>query len=455
MSRSTLTDPASEPTRRNPAEPDWFGDEEAMHALFEQCDAEGYIHWRMMDDESLRVFHGSSVIDGAVRTRSSELAEAAIRCDQTQTCILGSPYPTLLVAAPTPSIAGDCLSIAFPLDLGEQSIDLHAERVSQVEFYAANIQKKPKQEIEASESDHSDTQADDEPFVESIAISWIELGKLLRSKVVAQWRALQSRRLKLTVFAVAATVVTLLPWPHTIDCQVVCEPLVRRYVAAPFDARLLESHVVIGQQVAAGDLLASLDGSELRSQLASVQAKLAQAQQRESAALSISDHSKAEFERLEVEHLLREAEMLERRQSSLEVRSPIDGLVITGDLERAQGMPVATGDNLFEIAALDVLIAEVAVPEQNITYVGNGMPVSVVMDSSPGKALESKIQRIHLRNEIRDNTSIYIAEAKLLNENATLRPGMNATASVDAGYQALGWILFHRPFNAIRQWIGI
>ena len=255
-----------------------------------------------------------------------------------------------------------------------------------------------------------------------------------------------------TVLAIAA--VCLLPWPHSITCKVVCEPVLRRYVAAPFDARLLRSHVVIGQQIKQGDLLATLDGGELRSRLASIRAKLAQAEQRELAALSTGDHSKSEFERLEVEHLRREAELLESRQTNLEIRSPIDGVVVIGDLERTEGAPLAVGDNLFEIASLTQLIAELAVPEQDILFVKDKMPVSIVMDAIPGSKFGSTIQRIHLRNEIRDNASVFIAEAELPNDANLLRPGMNAKATIDTGYRAIGWQLFRRPYNAARQWIG-
>jgi multidrug resistance efflux pump len=248
--------------------------------------------------------------------------------------------------------------------------------------------------------------------------------------------------------------VCLLPWPHAIHCKVVCEPVLRRYVAAPFDSRLLRSHVVVGQKVSQGELLATLDGGELRSQLASIRAKLAQAEQRELAALSTGDHSKSEFERLEVEHLRREAELLERRQANLEIRSPIDGVVVTGDLERAEGAPLAVGDNLFEIASLNHLIAEVAVPENEILFIKNDLPVSIILDAIPGSRLESTVHRIHLRSEIRDNASVFIAEAELPNDDALLRPGMNANATIHAGYRAIGWQLFRRPFNAARQWIG-
>lgn len=151
-----------------------------------------------------------------------------------------------------------------------------------------------------------------------------------------------------------------------------------------------------------------------------------QAEQRELAALSTGDHSKSEFERLEVEHLRREVELLENRKSNLEIRSPIDGVVVTGDLERAEGAPLAVGDSLFEIASLETLIAEVAVPERDISFVTAQMPVTIIVDAIPGSRFHATVEKVHLRNEIRDYDSVFIAEAKLPNDTGQLRPGMNA-----------------------------
>lgn len=285
-------------------------------------------------------------------------------------------------------------------------------------------------------------------------VSWKEIARIVACKLKA---SVADHRTKSKTYVVATAIVAgilMIPWPHTVSCHIVCEPVVRRYVAAPFDATLLRTQVVVGQDVEKGDVLALLDGGELHSQLAGVRAKLAQARQRQLAALSTGDHSKAEFERLEVEHLDREIELLESRQVHLEIRSPMDGTVVMGDLERAQGAPLKVGDNLFEIADLTQLIAEAAVPEGDVCFVTPEMQISITLDSASDRTFESRVDRIDLRNEIRDQQSVYVAEAVLYNEGSLLRPGMSGTGTIHAGRRSLAWILFHRPYDAARQCIG-
>jgi biotin carboxyl carrier protein len=432
--------PAASPTLAS----DW-------HYRLSKGDGNSFIHWRLANNDSLEIVQSSAEVDKSFRSRSNELAEVAIRTGQRQTCVLASPTASIVIAEPIPALGSDCLCVRFPCELSKLTEEAVAQRAAIVTDAALTIVAEAPLRRPLSASPPSFNPSTEPP---QGLPSWPELASLFKKKLLT-WLAQPKSNSKIYVGIVGAIVgVCLLPWPHSIKCKVVCEPKLRRYVAAPFDAKLLQAHVVVGQQVQQGDLLATLDGGDLLSHLASVRAKLAQAEQRELAALSTGDHSKSGFERLEVEHLRREAELLQRRQANLELRSPIDGVVVSGDLEREQGTPLSLGVNLFEIARLDNLIAEVAIPEQDVNWVKNEMPVSIVMEAMAGTRLESTIQRIHLRSEIRDNASVFIAEAELPNPDAWLRPGMNARAKIDAGYRAIGWQLFRSPFNAARQWIG-
>lgn len=420
-----------------------------LQLLASESGADGCIHLRKGENGSTSVVHCVSSMDPQSQSRSLELAAVAVETSALRSCVLASPTTALLVASPVPGNAHDAVAMRFPCELTEIS-DAWVDSRSAVATRAASM---------IAESEHACTPSlatDSTTATEELISlpSWVDLARMTKQKLVQLVIQGKSRWRTLSGVLVTVVGVCLLPFPHTVTCSVVCEPVLRRYVSAPFDATLARSHVLVGQQVTSGDLLATLDGSEVRSQLAAVKAKLAQSEQRELAALSTGDHSKAELERWEVEHLRREVELLQRRKSSLEIRSPIDGVVVTGDLERAEGARLSMGDNLFEIASLQHLVAEVAIAEEDITYVSAEMPASIVVDANPGKKLKTKINRIHLRAEILNNKNVFIAEAELPNDYAQLRPGMNGVASIDAGFKSVGWQVFRRPYYAAREWIG-
>ena len=153
------------------------------------------------------------------------------------------------------------------------------------------------------------------PQADAADPTWRELLRPLWQKLKRSFTDQQTRVKTWIRTLVAVVVLGMIPWPHQVTCKVVCEPAIRRYISAPFDATLLQSYVNVGQQVSEGDVLAFLDGGELRAELAAKRAIRAQASQRHMAALASGDHSKAENERLEVEYLQREIEILESRKN--------------------------------------------------------------------------------------------------------------------------------------------
>lgn len=292
------------------------------------------------------------------------------------------------------------------------------------------------------------------------------LAKYLRLRRLAEETTWQKGRRQLTEFVAArrlrvlgglltlAGLVLLIPLPFHVKATCQCEPQKSRIVVAPFEGRLLTAYVKPGDQVVAGQPLAMLDGSELRAQLAGTTAKLNQARQRYSAAIATGNASSAGEQQLEVEHLRQQLKVLDQRQQRLELRSPIDGIVVSGDLERATGASLVIGQSLFEVAPLEKLNAEIAIDESDIQHVAVGQDVSLTFGGSFGQTYQAKIDRIHPRGETREDKNVFLAEATLLDTPGRLAPGMQGSAAVSSGWRSCGWILFRKPYLAWCRWWG-
>ncbi|MCA9054116.1 MAG: HlyD family secretion protein, partial [Planctomycetaceae bacterium] len=108
-----------------------------------------------------------------------------------------------------------------------------------------------------------------------------------------------------------------------------------------------------------------------------------------------------------------------------------------------------------ELAPLGQLVVELAIPERDITFTGEGQPVEFWLDSRPDRPWLGTIQRVHPRSEIRDAENVFIAEVSVDNAEGWLRPGMSGTARVDVGTCRLGWRMFHRVWEETRIWFGM
>jgi multidrug resistance efflux pump len=146
--------------------------------------------------------------------------------------------------------------------------------------------------------------------------------------------------------------------------------------------------------------------------------------------------------------------LLRQRQENLEIKSPIDGIVTVGDLEKAEGAPVTCGQTLFEIAPLTKMVVEIAIPESDVSYVHKGQKVEIYFEAYPNELYEAEISKVRPRSEIRDQQNVFIAEATLSNPEENLRPGMHGSAKVLGSRRMLGWILFHKPWESLCMMIG-
>ncbi|MDA1162363.1 MAG: efflux RND transporter periplasmic adaptor subunit [Planctomycetota bacterium] len=245
-----------------------------------------------------------------------------------------------------------------------------------------------------------------------------------------------------------------IPLPHNVSGKCELQPVTRRFIAAPFAGTLDKTLVEPGDVVVANQLLARMDDREIKLEVAGADAEHHRAAKERDTHLAKQDIASAQLARYEMERLQLRQRLLTHRSENLEIRTPIPGLVIAGDLKRSEGIPLATGDTLFEIAPIDRMVVEVAIPETDIAFVATGQEVSVVLEGFRGDSLTGQLIRVHPRSEMKDDEHVFIGEVEFDNPDGRLLPGMHGGASIDSGLEPLGWIIFHRPYEAFLFWMG-
>ncbi|MEM6823202.1 MAG: efflux RND transporter periplasmic adaptor subunit [Verrucomicrobiota bacterium] len=275
---------------------------------------------------------------------------------------------------------------------------------------------------------------------------------LLQKYVLQRWTGWSEKKRQILLYgAIALFVLLFLPsFPYKISTKCTLEPVTRRIVAAPFNCRLERALVEPGQPIKKGDVLAQLDGKEIRAQLAELIARRDRAAKMADQAMASDDVPSFQVAQLEMESLNYEIEILSERTRQLEIRSPISGIVIMGDLERAEGVPLEKGEPLFEVGPLGEVVAECAIPENDIAYVREKMPVRIKLNAFPGDKWLSQIQNINPRSETQNNRNVFVGEAYLDNTDLKLKPGMQGKAVIESEGRSLAWILFHKMWEFIQ-----
>ena len=265
----------------------------------------------------------------------------------------------------------------------------------------------------------------------------------------------KSRWLTAMLLCVVVAASLFIPVKHRLSAKVLIEPLTHRIVAAPFDGIVQKSTVKPGDIVVRGDTLVQLDGREINWQLNGLRAEVKATEKRRDISMADGNTSAAQLARLDMQRLQARMQLLEHHLDNLEVKSPLNGMIITGNLDRNEGSPVKKGQSLFEVAPLDRVIAEVGVAASDISYFKPDMPLTITLDSLPDAIWTLRLPRVRPRATIRDGSSVFIGEVEITNEASRLRPGMGGDATLYGDDRALGWVLFHKPWERVLRWLGV
>ena len=260
-----------------------------------------------------------------------------------------------------------------------------------------------------------------------------------------------AKRFLLLVAIIGSCFLLMLPITYRVRCSCVTEPVSRRFAVAPFDGQIVTGIAESGDQVKEGEVLAEMDGRTIRWELSGVTAEREQSLRTREMELSERNVPKTILAELEYDRLISEEEILRHKRDHLEIKSPIDGIVLSGSLERAEAASIKTGQVLFEIGPIKPMRIEIAIPADEIAQVKAGFNTKIWIDGQEELPVEGQISKIHPRSETRDAKNVFIAEIEFANDDERLRPGMKGSVRIDGEKRTLGWSLFHKPINWVRS----
>lgn len=245
-----------------------------------------------------------------------------------------------------------------------------------------------------------------------------------------------------------------IPVPYFPSRTCVIEPESRQHVVSRVAGRIASCEVRPGDVVVKDQLLVKLDDEQVQRDLATAEADYQQARKKLEAALANRQQGEASLAKMEI--LKAESRLMSLRSqlNDLEVRASSAGVVIQGDWKSSIGMPVSLGQNLFEIAELTSMVAELHLHAEDLGQIQVGDLVSIRADSAGTLRFNGSIGRIEPRASVSDEGVYFIADTSIHDPEQLLRPGMKATARINAGWRRIGWLLFSRPYRWLsNQWI--
>ncbi|MDJ0779663.1 MAG: HlyD family efflux transporter periplasmic adaptor subunit [Gammaproteobacteria bacterium] len=262
-------------------------------------------------------------------------------------------------------------------------------------------------------------------------------------------RYLQGKLLAL-VIATMLTFASLADGQHRVTADAVLEGEVQRVVAAPIAGYLLSSAVRAGDIIEQGQVMATLNDSELKLEHARLRGSLQKARREYREAQSTRDLVQVRVIREQINQIDAEIELVRQQLSNITLTAPFDGVVIEGDLSQQLGAPVERGDVLFKIAPLQGYRIILKVDERQISHVEPGQPGLLALSSLSTRELPLLVERVTSVAKADSGANIFRVEASLPNAPKLLRPGMQGIGKIYAGERRLIWIWTHEVVDWMR-----
>jgi RND family efflux transporter MFP subunit len=228
-------------------------------------------------------------------------------------------------------------------------------------------------------------------------------------------------------------------------------------LAAPVEGTIARVFAREGQQVRAGEVLGTMDDWSWRNQLTAAQAKYELAMQTMQG--DLARHSaQAGEDRTQADYLQAEMERARLRIANAQLRSPIDGIVMTPNLQNAAGEHLDAGATFAQVLNLTSARINIAVDQADANLVRAGQEAAIKLDSYPAQTFRGQVFSISPQAQAAGDSRVFYAHVLLPNGNAALRTGMDGRAKISAGYRPAGFVLLRAPAMWIWQklwdWIG-
>lgn len=267
------------------------------------------------------------------------------------------------------------------------------------------------------------------------------------------WKKLKTQSLPQTSTRATTAKVGLRDIHLVLDAAGDIGPADQVSVRPEVNGKILILPVDIGDQVKKGQLLFSLDDSDLQaerssklSEIASAELQLQKAQrdyERSNtlfAAKLISrenyDDAKTDYDiaKTNLEKLKQDLALIDVNISRTRILAPFDCTILTRPVSVGQAVSGSGGFNsgteVMTIANLDDMIIMAHVNQADVTHLHMGQQVDVRVESVPDLKMKGTIDRIAPQATIRNNLKGFDVRITIRNIDKRVRPGMTANLSI-------------------------
>jgi len=236
------------------------------------------------------------------------------------------------------------------------------------------------------------------------------------------------------------------------------ETIERLAIPAPYNGFIKSINAKPGDHVIKDDtVLAVLKTDELDNQITAALAEAEKYHAQEAQARAEGKIAEAFIHYLEGKIVAAQIQLFEHQLSKARLTSAIDGVVISEDLNRRIGVggPVRPDEELFVVAPLDALRAEVLIGEDQIGDIKLDQRGKLAAASRPDQRIEFVVEHIGPVAKVVNQKNVFPVRVRLELPDGELldwmKPGLEGVARVHIGRMPYGKLWTRKMVNWIRM----
>ncbi|NML45873.1 HlyD family efflux transporter periplasmic adaptor subunit [Ramlibacter sp. G-1-2-2] len=257
---------------------------------------------------------------------------------------------------------------------------------------------------------------------------------------------------KLGAIAVATAVVVaaVVPVPFRVTAPAMVEGEVQRAIVAPFQGFVQNARLRAGDTVRAGELIATLDDTDLKLDAEKARAELDLAERKEREAVAGGKRVEMRLAAAQAAQARAQLDLAQEKLGRVQLLAPFDGVIVRGDLSQQRGSPVEQGKVLFEVAPLTAWRLILKVDERDIAWVEPHRQGELALAGLAGQHQAFEVKRVTSIASAEGGVNHFRAEADLRDAGASLRPGMEGVAKIECGSASALWVATRRLADWVR-----
>ncbi len=240
---------------------------------------------------------------------------------------------------------------------------------------------------------------------------------------------------------------------YRVTAAATVEGSVQRAIAVPIAGYIAEQGPRAGDRVTRGEMLARLDDREFQVERSRWVSEREQRLREYQQAFADGDRSRVQVVKAEIEQSQAHIDLIDQQLARVELRAPIDGIVVRGDLSQMIGAPVQRGEVLFEIAPLNDYRIILKVDERDSDEIREGQAGELILSSLPSLSLPMHVTKITPVSITEEGHNLFRVEAALDQPNPAIRPGMQGYGKVTIGERNVTEIASARLLQWLRMTI--